>query len=143
MGTPRLKVVCDTNTVVSALLFSHGRLTWLRDAWCDGSLVPLVSHATTTELLRVLAYPKFRLSREEQEELLGDYLPFAELAEPTGQADPPPCRDPHDRVFLQLAQHARADALVTGDEDLLTLKAEFPIPIITPTELRARLGRQS
>ena len=55
---------------------------------------------------------------------------------------PPPvpeCRDPDDRKFLELARFAQADALVTGDQDLLALAAEFPVPIITPAELYQRL----
>lgn len=55
-GPPR--VVLDTNCVVSALLFSRGRLAWLRRAWQSGRVVPLVSRGTATKLIRVLAYPK-------------------------------------------------------------------------------------
>jgi predicted nucleic acid-binding protein len=51
----------------------------------------------------------------------------------------PDCRDPKDRPFLELASFARADALVTGDADLLALAQVFPVPIITPHELRSRL----
>lgn len=135
MGPRQLRVVCDTNTVVSALLFAQGRLAWLRTAWREGSTVPLVCRETAAELLRVLTYPKFRLSPAEQEELLGDFLPYAEVCELRHSPEAPPCRDPHDRVFLQLALSTQADALLTGDADLLALKAHFPIPIITPAEL--------
>jgi putative PIN family toxin of toxin-antitoxin system len=141
MGAPRLRVVCDTNTVVSALLFNQGRLAWLRAAWQEGSVIPLVCQATAAELLRVLAYPKFRLSREDQEELLGDFLPYAEVVVLEEAADLPSCRDPHDLVFLQLARCAKADALVTGDEDLLVLREAFTISIRTPAELCAMLNK--
>jgi predicted nucleic acid-binding protein len=52
----------------------------------------------------------------------------------------PDCRDPKDRPFLELASFARADALVTGDADLLALTPLFSIPIITATALRGRLA---
>ena len=61
----RFRAVCDTNTVVSALLFQQGRLSWLRGAWSAGTVVPLVCRETVEELLRVLAYPKFGLTRGE------------------------------------------------------------------------------
>lgn len=132
----KVRVVCGTNVAVSALLFTNGQLDWLRNAWRIGSAIPLVCHETTSELLRVLAYPKFRLTREEQEELLGDYLPFAEIVELEDPPEIPDCRDPNDRIFLELALYAQADALVTGDDDLLALKTHCAIPILTPTELR-------
>ena len=43
--------------------------------WQHGRCIPLVSQATAAELIRVLAYPKFKLSAAEREELLADYLP--------------------------------------------------------------------
>ncbi len=134
------RVVFDTNVVVSALLFSAGRLAWLRTAWLEGLALPLVNRPTTDELLRVLAYPKFKLSAADREELLGDYLPFAELV-PLGPRRPETlaCRDPHDRIFLELAIKAAADALVTGDEDLLVLKHAGNCPILTPETFRTTL----
>ena len=56
IGPPR--VALDTHCVVSALLFSRGRLAWLRRAWQSGRVVPLVSRGTAAELIRVLVYPK-------------------------------------------------------------------------------------
>ena len=94
----------DTNVVISAILF-RGRLSWLRTAWAKGMLTPVVCRETVTELLRVLAYPKFRLHLDEREVLLADYLPFAETAR-LPEHDPPlpdTCRDRADEVFIRLA----------------------------------------
>ncbi len=125
------RVVLDTNLVLSALVFSHGRLAALREAWQSGRICPLVSRATVAELIRVLAYPKFRLSPDEQEELLADYLPWCETVL---IPDPPPvvlaCRDPFDTPFLLLALAGKADALVSGDGDLLALADSFTCPIL-------------
>lgn len=138
--TRPLRVVFDTNVVVSALLFASGRLAWLRPAWRQGRAVPLVSRVTAGELLRVLAYPKFRLTAEEQRTLLADFLPFAEIvAEPKG-GRLPACRDAADLPFLALAAGAGADALVTGDDDLLAVSGRFRISILTPEAFRQRLG---
>ena len=48
----------------------------LSGAWQGGHCMPLVSKATTAELVRMLSYPKLKLSDEEQQELLADYLPW-------------------------------------------------------------------
>ena len=125
MSAP-LRVVLDTNVVLSALVFGGGTAGRLRRGWQQGTLVPLASTATVQELVRVLAYPKFRLSAQEQEELLADYLPYTQ----TVRIPPPPppvpnCRDPLDVPFMHLAVAGRADVLVSGDRDLLVLEAEF------------------
>ena len=131
--------VLDTNVLLSALLFPSGRVTWLRDAWRSGVIVPLASRETTTELLRVLCYPKFKLTPSEREDLLADYLPHCESVIVSNAPPIPDCRDPFDRPFLELALAARADALVTGDMDLLALVPAFPIPIVTPAAAFATL----
>ncbi len=126
------RVVLDTNLVLSALVFSGGRVAELRRAWQQGAVTPLVSRDTAAELVRVLAYPKFCLTREEQEVLLADYLPYAETVKiPARKPRVPACRDPFDVPFLLLAVIGKADALVTGDQDLLALDGQIPCPIVT------------
>jgi len=126
------RVVLDTNLVLSALVFSGGRLVVLRRAWQDGGFSPLLSRETAAELIRVLGYPKFRLTAEEQEVLLADYLPYAETVKiPARPPRVPACRDPFDVPFLLLAVVGKADFLVTGDQDLLSLDGQIPCPILT------------
>lgn len=137
MTPPRL--VLDTNVLVSALLFRAGALAWLRHAWQAGMVRPLASRATATELIRVLGYPKFALDAAAREALLGDYLPWCETVLVPKRTRVPDCRDPFDRAFLALALAGQADALVTGDKDLLALAGASSVPILTPAALRARL----
>jgi uncharacterized protein len=134
MTQPR--IVIDTNVLLSALLFHAGTLSWLRPAWQSEIIRPLASHDTTAELLRVLHYPKFRLTNDEREDLLADYLPWCESVNVSTQTEIPDCRDPFDRPFLELALTAKADALVTGDKDLLVLADNFSVPILTPAAFR-------
>ncbi len=140
--TPR--VVIDTGVVVSALLFTAGRLHWLRTAWQERAVIPVVSKATVEELVRVLGYPRFALTAEERDELLGDFLPYAEiLPDPHPMNSLPTCRDPHDQKFLDLASVSRADALISGDADLLALAPIAPLPILSPAEFAATFTRGS
>ena len=145
MSSP-LRVVLDTNVVLSALVFGGGPAGRLRLAWQQGVFVPLASTTTARELVRVLGYPKFRLSLQEQEELLADYLPHTHAVRiPQPPPSVPACRDVMDLPFMQLAVAGSAQVLVSGDRDLLTLSGEFEktfaCPIVTLDEfLRSRLG---
>jgi uncharacterized protein len=127
------RVVFDTNVVVSALVFGKGVTARLRMAWQAGRCLPLTSRTTVQELMRVLAYPKFKLDVQEQQELLGDYLPYTETVRiaPSPPAVPE-CRDPFDVQFLHLAVAGKADVLITGDADLLPLARVGRCPIMTP-----------
>ena len=133
------RIVLDTNVLLSALLFNKGSVVWLRHAWQSSTVRPLASRETTQELIRVLAYPKFKLTSGDRDEVLGDYLPWCETISVPDQTQIPNCRDPFDRPFLALAVAAKADALITGDKDLLELADDFEIPILTPAVLRVRL----
>ena len=129
---PPTRAVLDTNVVLSALVFTAGSTARLRQAWQQGRCLPLVSSATVQELVRVLAYPKFGLDATEREELLADYLPYAEVVQlPSPPPVVPECRDPNDLPFLHLASAGKAQALITGDKDLLVLAGQLPFCIIT------------
>lgn len=131
MHLPR-RVVLDTNVVLSALVFQNGCLATLRQQWQSGTMTPLVSKATAAELIRTLAYPKFKLTPADRNELLADYLPFCTTAVvPDPPPEVPPCRDVADLPFLWLALVGKADVLVSGDKDLLALDGAFVCPIQT------------
>jgi len=134
------RVVLDTNVVLSTLVFAQGRVAAVRRGWHDGRCRPIVSPATVGELMRALAYPKFKLTTDEQGELLADYLPYCTTVRiPRRPPRTPACRDPFDVAFMQLAIAGRADYLITGDRDLLTLARSFSCPIITAEQWFRRL----
>lgn len=132
------RVVFDTTTVVSALLFRNGRLAWLLLHWEERRCTPLVSSATAAELTRVLAYPKFQLSPEDQCELLAHYLPFCEVVDRM-ESCPQVCRDSKDQPFLDLAYRGNAKCLVSGDRDLLVLAGQTAFVIQSPEAYRQNL----
>jgi len=125
MSAP-MRVVLDTNVVLSALVFGGGAAARVRQAWQQRVFVPLASSATVQELMSVLAYPKFRLTPGEQEELLADYLPYTRVVRiPQPPPAVPACRDAFDPPFMHLAVAGRAKLLVSGDRDLLALAEAF------------------
>jgi putative PIN family toxin of toxin-antitoxin system len=133
-----VKVVFDTNTVVSALLFEHGQLSWLRDHWRSDKITALVSRPTIDELIRVLAYPKFDLSKTEIEALLANYLPYTCAITVPAQPQSPKCSDANDQMFIDLAIQVQADILLTGDRILLAL--DIGITIEQAADYKRRLG---
>lgn len=86
-------------------------------------------------MLRVLAYPKFKLTRDERQALLADFLPCVETVKIDAKPDGlPDIRDGQDTIFLELAAASRADALVTGDGDIQAIPKQFHVPILTLAE---------
>ena len=139
--TTAARWMLDTNVVLSALIRPGGTAGRLRLAWQSRLFVPLVNRVSAAELVRVLAYPKFKLGPDERHDLLADYLPWAEVVHiPDRPPKTPHCRDPHDVPFLQLAFSAKADALVTGDANLLVLAPQSRITIFTPAAAIERLS---
>ena len=78
---------------------------------------------------------------EERRELLGEYLPYCRIVEQVRKC-PVLCRDTKDQPFLDLAHTAKADALVTGDRDLLVLAGQSLFRIVTPEAYRQEFQRQ-
>jgi uncharacterized protein len=125
-----LRVVIDTNVLLSALLFG-GQPGELRDLWVGGQIVPLVSQETFSEFFKALAYPKFQLSPVEIKMIIEEeMLPYAEIVDVSEDAAGV-CRDSEDDKFLALAAAGGAAYLVTGDRDLLVLQAFRNTRIVT------------
>jgi uncharacterized protein len=134
------RVVFDTNTVISALVLKSSRLGWLRAHWREGGCIPLISSAAAMELMEVIAYPKFRLTVDDRNEVLADYLPYCEIVDPKKKC-PTVCRDSKDQPFLDLAHAGKANVLVTGDRDLLVLAERTVFAIESPEAYRLRTQR--
>ena len=129
-GVRPLRVVLDTNIVISALLF-NGRASSLVPLWRAGKIVLLVSKEMVQEYLPVLSYPKFSLTEQEIQTLFHEeILPFSEVVTVT-KPFPSLSRDPADDCFLACAAAGKAAALVSGDEDLLILKKVGRCPILS------------
>ena len=99
---------------------------------------PLVSKNTVTEIIRVLSYPKFKLTASELEILLSDYLSYVKTVEVSPLKTSPQCRDKADQVFVDLSIKGKAKVLITGDNDLLVM--DIGIPIETPAQYQERVN---
>ena len=135
-----MRVVLDTNVVLSALLFTRGRLSTIRELWMERKFLPLVNRETSEELIRTLAYPKFKLDEEEIEVLLGSYLPYTDVVtmNPKAPKGLPQCRDPKDQIFIILAARGKAEVLVSGDDALRELSGKTEFEIEAPAQFLKR-----
>ena len=135
-----LRCVCDTNVVVSAVLFpdSVPGQAFLA-AFKKGKV--LSSEATLLELSEVLGRDKFDryVLREEREQFLSLLIRDAEMVEI--QEHVRECRDPKDDKFLEAAVNGAASHLVTGDQDLLALDPFRGIQILTPAQFVASMSQ--
>jgi putative PIN family toxin of toxin-antitoxin system len=125
-----IRAVLDTNVLISALLFT-GTPSLLVSAWQAGRLKPVISADVLDEYVRVLSYPKFKLTDQEIHSLIeDDLLPFVDTVQ-TGPISVSNLRDPDDMKFLACARTARVHWLVSGDNDLLLLRKFESIEIVS------------
>jgi putative PIN family toxin of toxin-antitoxin system len=128
-----MKIVIDTNVVISAILLGGGPGK-LIDLWKKGRLTPLITEEIMAEYIRVLAYPKFMLSEEEINYIIHqEILPFFKVVKSvSGPAII--IKDRDDDKFIQCAQAGNAKIIISGDRHLLALKSHHNIKILTPIQ---------
>jgi putative PIN family toxin of toxin-antitoxin system len=135
MGTQKVvRVVIDTNVVVSGLLFGGipGELIFL---WKGGHIKPLASAEIIDEYLRVLAYPKFKLSEEEIHYLLYfELLAYFEVVSSKQARSPIITADPSDDKFILCADAGNAKVIISGDQHFLARKKYKTIEILSPEQ---------
>lgn len=136
-----MKLVVDTNVAISAVLF-HGAPRQLIEFARTGEVSFASSPALIAEFSGTLARAKFAdiLSRSglTADMLAAELQTLVELVHP----EPLPeavCRDPDDDDVLACALAARADLIVSGALDLLTLEAYKGIPIVSPARALERV----
>jgi putative PIN family toxin of toxin-antitoxin system len=128
-----VRVVLDTNVLVSALLFT-GTSSELVPLWQKGAITALLSRGILDEYLRVLSYPKFQLSEEEIKGLIQEeLLPYVEVVNPRRRLRVVE-RDPSDNKFLECAVSGKAQVIISGDKDLLSLGRYRQIHIQSPAQ---------
>ena len=136
-----MRAVIDTNVLVSALLWNgppHALMANVR----EGLLEIAISPVLLAELSTVIGRSKFNaiLVRAEstREQILTEIRNLAEVIEPPPFPQPV-CRDPDDDAVLALAIAAQVDWIISGDDDLLSLRSYAGIAIISPVEALAKL----
>jgi putative PIN family toxin of toxin-antitoxin system len=134
-----VRVVLDTNVLVSGLAYPASIPGRILSAWRQGGVDLVLSRHILDEMVRVL--PRLRrisLSPSEIRDLADSFLFMAEIVEPIAELDEA-LRDKTDQLVLGTLRAASADYLVTGDKDLLALAERYPI--LTPAVFWERHGQ--
>ena len=135
---PDLRVVLDTNVLVSGLAYPGSVPGRIVTAWRQGALEVVLSRYILDEMVRVLPrLPRVRLSSAEIRDLADSFMFLADIVEPSEARDAQ-LRDEADQAVLQTLLASNAHRLITGDKDLLALADRYPIVI--PAEFWARHG---
>jgi len=74
-----LRVAFDTPVLLAALLRNDASAKAMRASWQAGICRPVIAKASAQALMMALAYPGFALNAAQQQELLADFLPYAEV----------------------------------------------------------------
>ena len=128
-----MRVVLDTNVVVSALLFS-GVSSKLVPLWQSGAIAVLLSRSMLEEYLRALSYPKFQLTEAEIKSLIQEeLLPYVEVVK-GGRRLHVVERDPSGDKFIECAVTGKARIIISGDKDLLSIGHYKKILIQSPAQ---------
>lgn len=139
-----MKLVIDTNVLVSAFLWqgTPGRLIELAG---EPEIQLFTSRVLVDELSEVLHRKKLakdvRATGLTPAQMIGNYRRLAELVS-TRKFAQQVSRDVDDDAVLACAIAANADLIVSGDDDLLELKAYQGIPILNPAEALKRLPQR-
>ncbi len=137
-----MRVVLDTNVLVSALISGSGPPGRLLSAVKRGDVALVTSEYQLEELRDVLGREKLRrlIGPEEAADLIGGLRSIGSII-----ADLPDCElspDPDDNPILATAIAGKAKLLVSGDKsDLLALGHVGEIQIVSPAVALDKLGR--
>jgi putative PIN family toxin of toxin-antitoxin system len=125
-----VRIVLDTNVVVSGLLTAFGPPAQIIDLASSGDITLVVDDRILSEYEDVLTRPRFGFDAVE----IGDFLRLANDGEHTiGAPLPFALVDPDDEPFLEVAIAGAVDALVTGNARHFTVPGgRLAVPILSP-----------
>jgi uncharacterized protein len=139
-----MRAVIDTNILVRAVIKPQGTVGPILLRLRRGDYTLLYSQSLLEELIDVLSRPRLRrkygVNDDDIKTIISLILLRGEAVTPTQSITA--CRDPKDNKFLETAVAGQAEALVSGDEDLLTLDPFAGIPILQPAAFLQRLDER-
>lgn len=138
-----MRIVADTNILVSGLLWPGPPASFVDAAW-QHAFHLLTSEELLTELHLVLGRPhletRLRARGRTPTEVVASVRVLATVVPPTVLMPPAALRDLKDLPVLACAVGGQAQAIVTGDKDLLTLNEYQGIVIVSPRLFLATIG---
>ncbi len=134
-----MRVVVDTNVIVSGVLNPHGSPGRIVNALLTETITVLHDDRILSEYREVLLRPTFAFPRSDVEILVdfvesaGEYV----SAKPLSLLLP----DPNDLPFLEVATSGAVDALITGNiKHFKPRRGQHSVLVITPADFLRRYG---
>ena len=125
-----MRVVCDTNVLISGILFG-GKPRELLRLCSSGKVTNFTSPALLKEVEAVLTRPKFGLNEEQVYGIIRLFRDTFSIVRPEISLSVITA-DPDDNRVLEAASAAQAEAIISGDAHLLDLGQWNGIPVFTP-----------
>lgn len=140
-----LRAVADANVLISAALArsTQAPSVLTLDAALDGRAELVTSPLLLREIASVLSRERLRkyLSVDEATRFVADLAAQTTLLVDPPGPHPAVCRDPCDDYLVALAEASGADAIITGDLDLLAIDpSQLAVEVMTPRAFVERLG---
>jgi uncharacterized protein len=134
-----IRVVIDTNVVISATLAEHSTARKAIFKAIDTCQI-LISQEVLTEFGQAIVRTKFNkyIRREDRLAFLNALVKESGIIAPTSHITD--CRDQRDNKFLELAVDGNAQYIITGDNDLLQLSPYRGIHILTPADFLEKIN---
>ncbi len=133
-----LRVVLDTNVLVSGLAYPGSAPGYIVSLWRQGGVDVVLSRYILDETARVLPrMSRLQLNPSEIRDLVDSLMFLADIIEPDAEQETS-LRDAADQQVLGPLRASQANYLITGDKDLLALAEKYPI--VTPATFWARHG---
>lgn len=133
-----MRIVADTNVLVSALVFPGGAPEAVYRAVIERRVELVTSRPLLSELGRVLQ-TKFDWEPELVEQAVAQVIRLSTVVEPVEEVDAIKV-DPADNRVLEAAAAGEAEMIVSGDRHLLKLGAWRGTPVKAPAEAVALIG---
>ncbi len=141
-----MRVVLDSNVVVSSYIISIGAPAYLIAAWRNQAFVLVVSDSVLSEYQRSLGYPRVSrrhgLTPEQIAEQIAYIRESALMVVPENLPRVVP-NDPDDDQIIACALAGQADYIVTGDHHLLDLREYRGIRILSPAVFLVMLASEN
>lgn len=136
-----MKIVLDTNVLVSGLLSPYGAPADIVGMVSSGILRLCYDARVMVEYQDVLARPKFQFDQKK----VKDLLVFAQQSGEVVATSPLNARlpDVHDEIFLEVALAGRAIFLITGNIKHFPASSRHGVKVVTPQEFLDFLRHKS
>ena len=122
----KIKVLLDTNVLISGIISIKGKASSLIDRWTNGEFDLIINFFLIDEFKATIKedriQKKYKLTDEKINEFLGKVYELAEITEGKYKIDIKKLKDKEDNPVLACALEGKVDYIITGDNQLLNLK---------------------